>query len=242
VNIVKDTAWGIITARGGSKSIPLKNVVPVCGKPLIEYCIRAAKHTETVERIICSTDHEKIASVASALGAEVLERPEHLRGDLVPSWDVVADAIKTLAQKEGRVAEITVLIQPTSIFLRSDHVDAAVKALLNFPEAKSSQTVVKVPHQYHAHNQMVISDDGGDIAFAFAKEQEKGYNKQTKPVFYTYGNLIVSRTEPLIKEQTLFARPSIPIVIPRYYAYDLDTREDIELAEIMLRSNLVELD
>jgi len=239
MNIVKNRSLGLITARGGSKSIPLKNIVPVCGKPLIEYSINALQKATTINRVICSTDHEKIASVVQKLGVEVLDRPDHLCGDLVSSIDVVIDAVETINKSEGSIPEIIVLIQPTSIFLTSTQIDSAVNALLDKPEAKSSQTVIKVPHQFHAHNQRIMFDDGNDIAFAFQKDREIGHNKQTKPEFYTYGNLIVIRTKALIEERTLFARPSIPIVIPLYYAYDLDGQEDIELAEIMINQKLI---
>lgn len=242
MNILTGIAWGIITARGGSKSIPLKNIVPVCGKPLIAYTINAAKKAKTISRIICSTDHHKIAEITNTLGAEVLARPDELSGDLVASIDVMIDVAKTLHEKEGSIAEILVLFQPTSIFVASRQIDQTVEALLENPNAKSSQTVVKVPHQFHAHNQRVMHDNGRDIAFVFDKEREKGYSKQTKPEYYTYGNLIVTRTKPLIEEGTLFARPSIPIVIPLYNAYDLDGQEDMELAELMIKNSIVQLD
>jgi len=131
------------------------------------------------------------------------------------------------------------LFQPTSIFVTSEQIDLTVNALIDNPLANSSQTVVKVPHQFHAHNQRVMYDNGSDIAFVFQDEREKGYNKQTKPVYYTYGNLIVTRTRSLVEKGTLFGRPSIPIVIPLYCAYDLDGYEDIELAELMIKNKLV---
>lgn len=239
MKILKGVAWGIITARGGSKSIPLKNIVSVCGRPLIAYNINAAKKAKTIHRIICSTDHKEIAETAISLGAEVLDRPAYLSGDLVPSIDVMIHAAETLQKKEGGVAEVLALLQPTSLFLTSAQIDAAVKALLEKPEAKSSQNVVKVPHQFHAHNQRGIYDDGKDIGFVFERERARGYNKQTKPTYYTYGNLIVTRTEPLVEERTVFGRPSIPIVIPRYTAYDLDVQEDIEIAELMIENRVV---
>jgi CMP-N,N'-diacetyllegionaminic acid synthase len=242
LNIIKDTTWGIITARGGSKSIPYKNIVPVYGKPLIAYTIEAARKAKTVQRLICSTDSGKIAETARAYGAEVIVRSSDLSGDLTPSIDVMIDVAETLNQNEAVVAEILILFQPTSIFVTPGQIDAAVRALLENPLANSSQTVVKVPHQYHAHNQRQIYDNGKDIGFVFQKEREEGYSKQTKPVYYTYGNLILTRTRSLLENRTLFGRPSIPIVIPLYYAFDLDIQEDIEMAELMLRHNLVTLD
>jgi N-acylneuraminate cytidylyltransferase/CMP-N,N'-diacetyllegionaminic acid synthase len=242
MKIINGVSWGIITARGGSKSIPLKNIVPVCGKPLIEYTINAAQKAQTINRIICSTDSKSIADIVKALNAEALDRLEHLSGDLVPSLDVMINVVETLHEKEGAIAEILVLFQPTSIFITSEQIDKTVKALLEDPDAMSSQTVVKVPHQFHAHNQRVMYDNGKDIAFAYQKEREKGYSKQTKPVYYTYGNLIVTRTKSLIEDKTLFGRPSIPITIPLYSAYDLDAQEDIELAELMIKNKLVKIE
>lgn len=239
MNILKDVAWGIITARGGSKSIPLKNLVPICGKPLIEYTISAAKKANTISRLICSTDHQKIAEKCRTLGVDTIERPEYLSGDLVPSVDVIIHAVKAIEKKEGVVAGILALFQPTSIFITPEQIDATINALLINPNAESSQTVVKVPHQFHAHNQRIMYDDGKDIAFVYEKERKKGYSKQTKPVYYTYGNLIVTRIKPLIENKTLFGRPSIPIIIPLYNAYDLDGYEDIEMAELMIKNKLV---
>lgn len=242
MNILHNTVWGIITARGGSKSIPLKNIVPVCGEPLIVYTINAAKKAQTIDRIICSTDHEEIAKTVEAYDVEVIERPTHLGGDLTASIDVMIDVADNLLKKEGGVAEILVLFQPTSIFITSKQIDTTVNALKNNSKAKSSQTVIKVPHQFHAHNQRIMFDNDKDIAFAYEKEREKGYSKQTKPVYYTYGNLIVTRTKSLIEDKTFFGRPSIPIIIPLYNAYDLDGQEDIEMAELMIKNHLVDIE
>ena len=262
MKILKNVAWGIITARGGSKSVPLKNIVPVCGKPLIYYNINAAKKAKTVNRMICSTDSRKIADVAKSYGAEILERPGSLGGDLVPSINVMLNVAETLYEKEGALAEILLLLQPTSIFLTSGQIDATVNALIDNPEAKSSQGVVKVPHQFHAHNQRVLYDNDKYIQFVYEDQRDdiinakeitsmkteesyekwKGFSKQTKPVHYTFGNLIVTRTKSLFEDRTFFGKPSIPIIVPLYNAYDLDTQDDIKLAELMIKNKLVEID
>ncbi len=242
MTILAGSAWGIVTARGGSKSIPLKNLVPVGGRPLVEYVIRAARRATTVSRIICSTDHERIAEVVRALGAEVTNRPPHLGGDDVNTIDVMLDLVETVGRTEGGLPEILVLLQPTSLFVTSEQIDATVRALIERPDARSSQTVVRVPHQFHAHNQRQMFDEGRDVAFVYEAERAKGHNKQAKPIYYAYGNLITTRTAALLEQQTIFGRPSIPIKIPRYTAYDLDGPDDVELAELMIRHNLVSVD
>ncbi len=242
MNIRQGEAWALVTARGGSKSIPLKNIHPVAGRPLLDYCLTATARARTISRTLCSTDHDAIAAQALKSGAEVLRRPEHLGQDLTASVDVVVDAVRTLEQSAEGVADIIVLVQPTSIFLTAAQVDAVVGSLLERPEAMGAQTVVEVPHQFHAHNQRGMSSEGDDVWFLFPEERERGYSKQTKPKHYTYGNLIAARSQALLTGQGLFPRPNVPHVIPLDYAYDLDGFDDIPMAEIMLERNMVELD
>ena len=241
MKILKNVAWGIITARGGSKSIPLKNIVPVDGKPLLEYVVNAAKQAKSIDRIICSTDHPDIASICRRSSVEIINRPKELSGDLVRSDDVMIHAVEHLLETGDRVAEVLVLLQPTSIFLKGSQIDEAVNALFENPDANSSQTVVKVPHQFHAINQRKLFGDGKDIGFVYLKEREQSFNKQTKPVYYGFGNLIAMRTKALVQNKSMYARPSIPIYIPLTNSYDLDSWDDIELAELMIKNHLVEL-
>lgn len=242
VNFINGEVWGIITARGGSKSIPLKNLVPVAGRPLVQYVIEAAKRATSINRIICSTDSEKISDVAKTFGIDVTERPAHLAGDMVNTIDVLLNLMQTINEAERLLPEIIVLLQPTSLFVTSSQIDITVSALMDNPNAKSSQTVIKVPHQFHAHNQRHVLDNGNDVAFVYEKERAKGYNKQTKPVYYAPGNLIVTRTEALLKTGTIFGRPSVPIVIPPITAYDLDGPEDLTFAELIIKHKLVDVE
>lgn len=242
MNIAAGTAWAFVTARGGSKSIPLKNIVPVMGKPLLHYCMDAVNKAKTISKAVCSTDHEKIAAAAREKGAVVMDRPEELGGDLVASVDVVVHAAKAFLAADEPAPEIIVLVQPTSIFLLAEHIDAVVQGMLDNPECGSGQAVIKVPHQFHAHNQRSMSADGKDIGFVYPEERERGYSKQTKPVHYTYGNLIATRTKALLETGNLFARPSFPVEVSLEYAYDLDGPEDMQMAEFMIREKMVELD
>jgi CMP-N-acetylneuraminic acid synthetase len=240
MTILPNTAWGIVTARGGSKSIPLKNLVPVCGQPMLTYVIKAATKATLVSRIICSTDHQKIAEVARNLGADVTDRPPALSGDDVNTIDVMLDLVETLQRREGVVAEILVLLQPTSLFTTPQQIDDTVSALLQSPDARSSQTVVRVPHQFHAHNQRQMYDDGRDIGWVYPEERARGYNKQTKPAYYAYGNLITTRTHALVEDRTIYGRPSVPVEIPITTAYDLDGPSDLAMAELMIRNGVVD--
>jgi CMP-N,N'-diacetyllegionaminic acid synthase len=116
---------GLIPAREGSKGIPRKNLAPLAGKPLLAWTIEAAQESTTVTRTVVSTDWEEAAELARQVGAEVLGRPPDLAADETPMLDVVRHA---LAELGG--CDALVLLQPTSPLRRAEHVDAAVRLLL----------------------------------------------------------------------------------------------------------------
>jgi N-acylneuraminate cytidylyltransferase len=102
----------VIPARGGSKTVPGKNIKLLNGKPLIAWSIEAARNTAEIDRIIVSTDDDTISSIALNHGAEVYARPDHLATDEALVIDALRDLIATL-KSEGEQAEIMVLLEPT---------------------------------------------------------------------------------------------------------------------------------
>lgn len=220
---------GLIPARGGSKSIPLKNVVSLNGSPLISYVIKAAKRCSSIDRIICSTDNGEIAGVCSDLDIAISERPEKLAQDDSNVVDVVIDLVDNLYREEGYMPFAVALLQPTSPFVLAEHIDICTELLIENPDASSVQTISKFPHNYHAFNQRVF--ENGFVDFRFSEERRACYNKQTKPDFFKFGNLIITKTRALLEDREVFAQPSIGHEIPFYYAHDLDGPEDLEMAE-----------
>ena len=231
--------WGIIPARGGSKSIPLKNLVKLNGRPLIEYVIKAAKASPVITRIICSTDHQKIKSFCLAQGIEVHMRPKALSSDDTNVLDVLIFLLQQFQKAEGALPFAIALLQPTSPFTLTDHIDLCAQRLMENESANSAQTVSAFPHNYHAFNQRIIKD--GSVAFQFSEERQKYYNKQTKPKFYVFGNLVVVRSAALLQRKEIFATPSMPNIIPFHYALDVDGPDDLELAEWYLMQGKVKL-
>lgn len=118
----------IIPARGGSKGIPLKNIQPVGGKPLIYWAIKAAIDSEMVDRLIVSTDHNEIATIARESGAEVIIRPEDISSDFAKTEDVMSHVLSEL-EKDGYVPDFVSLIQCTSPFLTSDIIKKCVSTV-----------------------------------------------------------------------------------------------------------------
>ena len=229
---------GLVPARGGSKSIPHKNIVPLAGRPLISYVIEAGRKSERIQRIICSTDDSEIADVAKGCGCEVLHRPAYLAQDDTHIIDVIIDVLELLEKQDQYKPDIVALLQPTSPFVLPEHIDESLKRLADGEDIQSVQTVSRFPHNFHAFNQRQLAD--GLVTFRFAEERAKCYNKQTKPKFYIFGNFLATRREALFQRQ-IFADPSAACEIPYAYALDVDGPDDLELAEWYLSTGKIHL-
>lgn len=119
----------IIPARGGSKGIPRKNVLPVAGKPLLAYSIEQLRRTESVTRTVVSTDDAEIAATARQYGAEVIDRPAAISGDTASSESALTHVLEHLGAVEGYEPELVVFLQATSPLRRPDDVQSAIETL-----------------------------------------------------------------------------------------------------------------
>lgn len=232
-----DAAWALIPARGGSKSIPLKNMAELAGRPLIDYAIQSAKASNSVTRIFCSTDHEKIADFCKNRDVEVQKRPSDLAGDSIATLDVIIYFLETLIREEGYIAEILLLLEPTSPFVLPVVIDDCVNLLRMNPDADSVQTITTIPPNHHAYNQRYIKD--GLVHFCFPEERAGRFTKQSKPEFYVHGNFRVVRSASLLQKRDIFGDISLPYILPRLYAMDVDGPEDFVLADLYLSSEKV---
>lgn len=224
---------GFIPARGGSKSIPLKNIVSIGGVPLIKYCIDAAVKSNIIDKLICSTDNKEIADIAFDAGCEIDLRPDSLSGDDVNVHEVIRDFLKRSKEKY----EYIFLIQPTSPFIKAfDFID-----LLNAMKSKSkfltAHNIAKIPHNFHALNQREIFAD--EVKFVFEEQRIKAYNKQLKPQYYCFGNLCLSKYENLINNGTFFQSPSAYVYIDWPRNIDVDNLHDVKIVNSLIDSGLI---
>lgn len=224
-----------IPARGGSKSIPLKNLAKIGGITLLEYAINAARSCPKISSIICSTDHQMIAEEAHRLGVEVDHRPADLGTDEAN----VLDVVKEFINRSPLNPEIVVLFQPTNPFVRTADIERTLSALESSRDAKTAQTVAKVPHNYHAWNQREIQSSF--VTFALKDKRLGAFNKQKKPELYKFGNLVAVRRQALFTMHEFFDEPSIGVKIDFPYDLDVDGPKDVEMGETLLSSGLVYL-
>lgn len=231
--------WALVPARGGSKSIPYKNLVAVAGRALLDYGVRAVQASGRCARIVGSTEDVRIAERFAALGTECDMRPANLAGDDTPVADVAREWLLRQRADGTTLPDVLLLVQPTSPFLRPQDIARLLDALAADPAARSGQTVVACPHNAHAWNQRAV--ESGRVRFVYAEERRSGYNKQTKPNHWLFGNLVAARTAALLAGEGFFADPSAAVPIERPYDFDLDIATDVPFAEALIAAGIVRL-
>jgi CMP-N,N'-diacetyllegionaminic acid synthase len=209
----------LITARGGSKGLPGKNVRPVQGRPLIDFTIAAARGAACVDRVVLSTDDDEIARVAEACGCEVpFRRPAALASDTATSMDVVLHALDQLPQHD-----IVVLLQPTSPARESGDIDAAVQRLLeaNAPACVSVCAAEESPYWMFSLGHQARLKPLLDTP-ATTRRQD------LPPVYVLNGAVYAARTDALKRMGSFLGPETVAHVMPRERSIDIDTLEDFE--------------
>ncbi len=224
----------ILPARGGSKSIPKKNIADLGGKPMLAYGIAAARACPAVSRIVVDTDDAEIAAVARAHGAETpYVRPAELATDTSPTMPVLRHALEWLKANEGYGPDAVLLLQPTSPFVRTQEIADAIALLAAHPEADSVTSVQEVPNHFHPVNLRRIEEDGC-LRFANPEERAKYNTRQSKPVFYAMGNLWLFRPEVIREKQIPIGDRCLPLVISGLSTFDVDGPEDLRTAQALV--------
>ena len=223
---------GVIPARGGSKGIPDKNLVPLGGKPLIAWTCDAARASRSLTDVVVTTDDPRIADVVRQRGVtRVISRPAPLAEDDTPMLPVLRHAVEEYERGGGQV-DTVVLLQPTSPLRRGTHVDAAV-ALLNESGADCVVSVTEVPHHYSPLSVMTLQSGKlapyGGTATAV--------RRQEKPQLYARNGpaVLAIRREALFAHDSLYAGDCRPLVMAPEESIDVDSPWDLELAGFALQ-------
>lgn len=222
---------GLIPARGGSKSIPRKNIALLAGRPLLAYTCEAALESRYLTRIVLSTDDKAIAEVGRDCGVEVpFMRPDELARDDTPSLAVAQHAIRWLSEHDGWQADVLVLLQPTSPLRRAQHIDEAIDLLLK-SGAETVVSVVEVPHRYNPYSIMCLVDgylqDFWQTPLPFDR-----YRRQEIPILYARNGpaVLVTQAQVVMERASFYGQRVAPYVMRSEDSLDIDTSLDLELA------------
>lgn len=222
---------GVIPARGGSKSIPHKSIVPLGGKPLLAWTAEAALQARGLRRVILSTDDPVIAAVGRSFGLDVpFLRPVEMARDQSPAIDLIRHALTWLEEHESARPDAVMLLQPTSPLRNAQHIDAAVD-LLTSTGADSVVSVVPVPHQFNPVSVLKLVD-GRLVPFV---EGPLITRRQDKPVvFARNGPAIVLTRRPILEQGRLYGPDCRPLIMAADESADIDEPRDLEYVEHLL--------
>jgi len=213
----------IITARGGSKRIPKKNIKEFCGKPIIAYSIEAALSSGAFDEVMVSTESEEIKAIAEQYGASVpFLRSETTSNDFATTADVLEEVINSY-KSIGRSFDSFVCIYPTAPFVTGARLAEAVD-LLNDADAVLSVVKFSFPPQ----RAFVIRD--GNVAFQYP-EYERARSQDLEPIYHDCGQFYMCKVEPFLKHHSLILPVTKPYILPEEEVQDIDTMSDWEIAE-----------
>ncbi len=219
----------VIPARGGSKGILHKNIIELCGKPLISYTIEAGKNSKYIDYVMVSTDDDKIAEVSRLYGADIpFMRPVELASDTSKTVDVIIHAIEQLKKKK-EIFDVLVLLQPTEPLRTTVDIDCAIekyfeckcKPLVSVSEVDDNPILIRTVENNNLKPLLTVSST---------------CRRQDMPKFFRVNGCIYINAVSEIDEGTSFNDNPVPFVMKKSHSVDIDELSDLALAEFYIKN------
>ncbi len=218
----------IITARGGSKRIPYKNIKAFCGKPIITYSIEAALQSGLFDEVMVSTDDEQIAQIAKEAGAKVpFMRSSGNAGDYASTDDVLLEVLEEY-RSIGRQFETFCCIYPTAPFVTADKLRRAMELL------KKADSVMPVVAFSFPPQRCMVLNDAGELRMKWP-EFARTRSQDLEPYYHDCGQFYFCRTAPFLEYKTTDLPRMLPMVMSELEVQDIDNPDDWEIAELKYR-------
>jgi CMP-N,N'-diacetyllegionaminic acid synthase len=219
----------VVPARGGSKGVPLKNIRPLCGRPLLAYVGDVVREIAEVDRAVVSTDDHEIASIARREGLDVpFLRPPELSGDRVGDWDVLAHALEETECVDGRQYDVIVMLQPTSPLRRPEHVRATLTKLV-VERWDAVWTVSPTDLKYHPYKQLTLAADG-QMSLHDSRGAAIVARQQLRPVFHRNGVAYAFTRRSIAELKTIMPERLTGLVLTETFV-SIDTLADFAFVE-----------
>ena len=226
----------LIPARGGSKGIPRKNLLPIAGKPMIAYSIEQAHASQRINRVIVTTDDAEIAEVSRTHGAEVpFLRPAAIADDLSPDIDAFRHALEWLRDNEGYMPDIVVHLRPPGPVRRVELIDAAVDILASNPDADAVRSVrraLQTPYKMWR-----IEEDGflDPLLRVPGMTDCQSVPRQMLPmVYWQSGYVDVIRPRAVLEYNSMWGQRALPFIVEEPLL-EIDYPEDVPAIEEALQ-------
>jgi len=225
---------GIIPARAGSKRLARKNILPLAGKPMIQWTIEAAKEAGCFAKIVVTSDDPGALQVARTCGVTPLVRPAELSTDTATSENVVDHAI-TVHATEGEHFDAVVLLQPTSPLRTAEDIRVATEL---FAE-RSAGSVVSVCRAEHPPEWMTTIPDDRALAHFYATLRRLPRRSQDLPIHYRLnGALYIARMKRFLEERSFYCDPGYAYVMPPERSIDVDTELHLMECEALIKARI----
>ena len=216
----------IITARGGSKRIPRKNIKDFCGKPIIAYSIEACLLSGVFDEVMVSTDDIEIAEISKQYGAKVpFLRSAENSDDKKNSSDAVMEVIEEY-KKNGRTYDSLAMVYPTAPFITAEKLKCAMNV---FKESGADSLIPVVKFSYPPQRGFIINNNRLEFQhpeYKFTRSQD------LEPVYHDIGQFAFAKTEPFMAYKSMITSNIATIIIPDEEVQDIDNESDWKLAEI----------
>lgn len=227
---------GVIPARGRSKGIPRKNMVPIMGKPLIGYTIEAALQSKRLSSVIVSTDDEEIAEVSRNLGVKVpFLRPAELAVDSALSLPVMQHAVCEMERMEKILYDVVVMLQPTVPLRLSADIDAAIELLIE----TGADSVISVGDvgAYHPLRMKRVVGNKRLINYIDQGIEDMRPRQELPPVYIRNGSLYITRRDVMVNDNSFTGKDCRAYIMPDGRSVNIDTEFDLVLAEYLLKKS-----
>lgn len=222
----------LIPARGGSNSIPRKNIKSFAGKPLIAWSIETAKNSGAVDRVVVTTEDQEIADISKQFGAEIpFMRPMELAEDATPSLPVLQHAVQWLKDNEGYYPDYVLLLEPTSPARKPFHIKEAVD-IASKSDCDSVIALGEVPGHHNFHWQVELQGDKAVLVDGSPWHKVISRRHDLPMTYFRNGALYLFKPDLLFApEPSLYGSDVRGYVVDEKYSVDIDTLKDWKEAE-----------
>lgn len=222
----------IIPARSGSKGLKDKNIIDLCGKPLIAYSIEAALETGLFDHVIVSTDSEHYAEIAQHYGAEVMMRGEALSNDKATTFMVLEDILKNRLQES---IDYFVLLQPTSPLRTSKHITEAIEKF----ESKIEHFDFLVSMKEAEHAKVLVNPIDDDESLKYFDTDFSNYRRQGYKDYSPNGAIFIAKPDSYLKQKHFFGAKALSYIMPAEDSVDIDGALDLVVANAIMKKTLL---
>ena len=216
----------IIPARSGSKGLKDKNIIDICGKPLLAYSIEAALKSGLFEKVILSTDSEKYAQIGKSFGAEIMMRGEKLSDDKATTFMVIQDILSRLENP----CDYFVLLQPTSPFRTEKHIKEAVEQFEN--HYSDFDFLVSVKEAEHAN--VLVKPIEDDLSLKNFDTDFSNYRRQGYKDYSPNGAIFIAKPRQYLSQKHFFGENSMAYKMNKFDSVDIDDELDYKFACLLM--------